>query len=62
MHHASHFVTNVRMEEEVSDNTIEQLKEYSTSLAFTGRHTTPVLRAIQRVGDSDNVAPATGDL
>jgi hypothetical protein len=61
MHHASHFVTNVRMEEEVSYNAIEQLKEYSTSLAFTVGHTTPVLREIQRVGDSDNLAAATGD-
>jgi len=62
MHRASHFVTNLRMEEEDSDDNIEQLKEYSTSLAFTGRHTTPVLQAIQSVGESDNVAPATGDL
>ena len=62
MHHASHSVTNLRMEEEDSDDAIEQLKEYSTSLAFTVRHTTPVLRAIQRVGESDNVAPANGDL
>ena len=62
MHRASHFVTNLRMEEEDSDDNIEQLKEYSTSLAFTGRHTTPVLQAIPSVGESDNVAPATGDL
>ena len=36
MHHASHFVTNLRLEEEVSDDTIEQLKEYSTSLFSPG--------------------------
>jgi hypothetical protein len=62
MQHSNHFVTNVRTEEGDSDNNnTEQLKAYSPSLAFTVRHTTPVLRAIQRVGMSDIVAPAPGD-
>jgi hypothetical protein len=53
-------MNNVRMEEE--DDSDEHLKEYSPSLAFTVRHTTPVVRAIRHVGESDIVAPATRDL
>ena len=60
MQHSNHFVTNVRMEEGHRDISIEQLKAYPNS--FTVRHTKPVLRSIQRVGEPDTVAPATGDL
>ena len=55
MQHSNHFVTN-------SKHSIEQLKAFSPCLAFAVRHTTPVLRGIPRVGESDIVAPATGDL
>jgi hypothetical protein len=75
MQHSNHPVNSVQMQQADSDNSIEHLKEYSPSLSFTGRHTTPVdraaftvrhttpvVRAIQQVGESDIVAPATGDL
>ena len=48
------------MEEE--DDSDEHLKEYSPSFAFTMRRTTPVVRAVRHVCESDSVAPATGDL
>jgi hypothetical protein len=59
--HSNQFQTNVWMEAGDSDDSIEQLKTYSPSLAFAVRHTKPVLRGSQRVGESDIVAPATGD-
>jgi hypothetical protein len=59
-------VTNLRTEEDVtednSDSSTAQLKEYAPRLADTLRHATPVLRAIQHVAASDNVAPATGQI
>jgi hypothetical protein len=55
-------VTNLRTEEENSDNSTAQLKEYAPRLADTLRRATPVLRAIQHVAGSDNVAPATAHL
>ena len=55
MPHSNHFVAN-------SEDSIEQLKAFSPSIATTVRHTTPVLQAIQRVGECDIDAPATGDL
>jgi hypothetical protein len=56
------FVTKMRMGEEDSDKSIAQLKAYSPSLALTVRQTTSVRRATHRVGESDSVARATGDL
>jgi hypothetical protein len=56
------------MEEGNSDNSIAvaHCAPYSPRLALTVRHTRPVLpeilRASQRVVESDNVAPATADL
>ena len=50
------------MAEEDRDNSIAQLQEYSPRRVFTLRHTTPVLRAIQSVGETDNLAPATAHL
>jgi hypothetical protein len=55
MPHSNHFVAN-------SEDSIKQLKAFSPSIATTVRHTTPVLQAIQRVGECDIDAPATGDL
>jgi len=51
-------VTNLRMEDENSDNSTAQLKPYTARLADTLRRTPPVLRAIQHVAESDNVARA----
>ena len=51
-------VTNLRMEFENSDISTAQLKAYTARLADTLRRTTPVLRAIQHVAESDNVARA----
>ena len=50
------------MEDENSDNSTAQLKPYTARLADTLRRTTPVLRAIQHVAESDNVARATAHL
>ena len=58
MHHASHFVTNLRLEEEVSDDTIEQLKEYSTSLFSPGGTPRPFFERFNVLV----TLPATGDL
>ena len=55
-------VTNLRVEDENSDNSTAQLKAYTPRLADTLRRSTPVLRAIQHVAESDNVAPATAHL
>ncbi len=52
-------VTNLRTEEENSDNSTAQFKEYAPRLADTLWRATPVLRVIQHVAESDNVAPAT---
>ena len=63
MQHSNQYsVNNVRIEEEDSDTSIEHPNEYSPSLAFRVRHTTPVVRAIQQVGESGIVASVTGDL
>jgi hypothetical protein len=62
MQSSNRFVAKVRMGEEDSDKSIEQLKAHSPSSALTVRQTMSVRRATQRVGESDNVAPATGDL
>jgi hypothetical protein len=55
-------VTNLGMEDDNGDNSTAQLKKYTPRLAETLRRTTPVLRAIQHVAGSDNVAPATAHL
>jgi hypothetical protein len=55
-------VTNLRAEDKNSDNSTAQLKEYTPRLADALRRATPVLRAIQHVPASDNVAPATAHL
>ena len=47
------------MEEENSDNSTAQLKDYTPRLADSLRRATPALRAMQQVPESDNVAPAT---
>ena len=47
------------MVEENSDNSTAQLKDYTLRLADSLRRATPVLRAMQQVAESDNVAPAT---
>ncbi len=50
------------MKEEDRNTCIEQDKACSQSPAFTVRHITTVLPEIHRIGESEHVAPETGDL